>query len=149
MTLMFSGSRGSLRIQNDRNYLVLQVVHIVALRAQWDQKGLQWLKPTCHLCIIHIVAPVAHWGPRTLNITRFTSLPGITRDPEWLYKGRSTCGPNSGSCGSLGIKNTHKLLGIRVVHIVAPTAHWGHRKPAKTLMYLWFMQWLLRLTGDP
>ena len=80
MTLMFSGSRGSLRTQNDRNYLVLQVVHIVALRAQWDQKGLQWLKPTCHLCIIHIVAPVAHWGPRTLKITRFTSL-----DIEWPW----------------------------------------------------------------
>ena len=80
MTLMFSGSRGSLRIQNDRNYLVLQVVHIVALRAQWDQKGLQWLKPTCHLCIIHIVAPVAHWGPRTLKITKFTFL-----DIEWPW----------------------------------------------------------------
>ena len=36
-----------------------------------------------------------------------------------------------------------------MVQIVTPTAHWGHRKPAKTSMYLWFIQWLLRLTGDP
>ena len=57
-------------------------------------------------------------------------------------------GSNSGSCGSLRMQNTHEELEIHVVYIVAPTAHWGHRKPATTSIYLWFTQWLLLLTGD-
>ena len=108
MTLMYSGSRGSLRTQNDRNDLALQVVHTVALRAQWDQKGIQWLKATCHLCIIHKVAPVAHWGPGTLKITRFTSL-----DIEWP---------------SLGMQKESEWLDKHLVYILAPMAHWGLRQ---------------------
>ena len=66
---------GSLRTHNDRNYLDLQVVHGVALRAQWGSRRSTMAQPTCHLCKIHIhsvVAPAAHWGHGTLKITRCT-----------------------------------------------------------------------------
>ena len=46
------------------------------------------------------------------------------------------------------MQNTHKELAIQVVHIVAPTAHWGHKTPATTSIYPWFTQRLLLLTGD-
>ena len=52
MTLMYSGSQGSLRTQNDRNYLDLQVVHIVALMAQWGSRRSTKAQPTCHASII-------------------------------------------------------------------------------------------------
>ena len=47
------------------------------------------------------------------------------------------------------MQNTHKKLGIHVVHRVAPSAHWGHKTPIKTSIYLWLTQWLMRLTGEP
>ena len=72
MTLMYSGSRGSMRTENDKNYPDLQVVHIVAPRAQWGSRRSKIAQLTSHLCLIHIVAPVAHWRPRTLIIARCT-----------------------------------------------------------------------------
>ena len=68
--VMYSGSCSSLRTQNDRNDLDLQVVHIVDLRAQWGSRRSTMAQPTCLSCIIHLVAPVAHWGPRTLKMSR-------------------------------------------------------------------------------
>ena len=46
MTLMHSGSRGSLRTQNDRDYLDLQVVHVVAPRAHWGPRRSIIAQPT-------------------------------------------------------------------------------------------------------
>ena len=46
------------------------------------------------------------------------------------------------------MQNTHTELKINVVHMVVPTAHWGHRTPATTSIYPWFTQRLLYLTGD-
>ena len=71
-TLMYSGSRGSIRTQKDKNYPNLQVVHIVALRAQWWSRRSLTDQPTCLLCLIHIMAPVAHWGPGTHKLARCT-----------------------------------------------------------------------------
>ena len=108
MTLMCSGSWRSLRTQNGRDYLDLQVVHVVAPRAHLGPIGSIMAQPTCHSCIIHIVAPVAHWGHKILEIARCS----------WL------------------------------LHTVAPGAHWGCRMSRNSQTGMWFMQWLLRLTGE-
>ena len=92
-TLMYSGSRGSIRTHKENNYPNLQVVHIVALRAQWGSWRTLTDQPTCLLCLIHIVAPVAHWGPETLKIVRCTwrwyiMARGLTGDAERTGKAR-------------------------------------------------------------
>ena len=74
MTLMYSGSRGSPRTQNDRDYLDLQVAHVVAPRAHWGPRRSIIAQPTWHSCIIHIMAPVAHWGHKILKIATCTWL---------------------------------------------------------------------------
>ena len=67
--------------------------------------------PTYMPCINHIVAPVAHWGPRTLKIKGCTwrwyaVASGVTGDAERPQMARLTYGSYSGSYGSLGTQNT-------------------------------------------
>ena len=67
--------------------------------------------PTYMPCINHIVAPVAHWGPRTLKIKSCTwrwyaVASGVTGDAEHPQMARSTYGSYSGSYGSRGTQNS-------------------------------------------
>ena len=87
----------------------------MALRVQWGSRRYTKPQPTCHLCIIHIVAPVAHWGPGTLKMARCT----------WCWYAVAP-GAHWGC-------NVQKWLDRHVVHLVASTAHWGPRTPAKTI----------------
>ena len=102
MTLIWSGSQGSLSKENVWNWIDHGVSHIVAPMAHWgpsmpwmvwctkfrymviprahggDIKWLPGLIGTQNIWkwldrdMVHIVAPMAHWGPRTPGMARWT-----------------------------------------------------------------------------
>ena len=77
---------------------------IVALRAQWGSRRYTMAQPICHSCIMHIVAPVGHWGSLwTQNIRKWID-PDVAHTVFDFYAGPSARGRQL-YCGACNFKN--------------------------------------------
>ena len=72
MTLMYSGSRGSLRTQNERDHLDLMYYMTFTYSGPKGSLGTQNVPNWFDRHMVHLVALMAHGGPRKLGMARYT-----------------------------------------------------------------------------